>query len=177
MTDTSFAQHNPLARLTKAALAIGGVLGAAYIVVSRGELIGAEAMLTGRWMVAHNLHFASAAFLLFGVVGLYLSHSRFMKLGGHFAFVLALLGTAFFFATGVMSSALLPAIAAYSPRAGAAAGPRPNPPLPAYSRSAGWALVSSSPGPDCFRSGPGGSPRLVPRSDSCRRIPLAPRPG
>ena len=137
MTETPFAAHNPLARLTAAALALGGVLGAAFVIVSRGEVIGAMHMLSTRWMVAHNLHFASAALLLFGVVGLYLSHSHRMGLGGHFAFVLALLGTGFYFATGVMTSAVLPFIAGAAPGVVAGNGPLFNPTLPALVVSVG----------------------------------------
>jgi hypothetical protein len=130
MTSTPFAEHNPLARLTAASLALGGILGAAFVIVSRGEVVGAMAMLSSRWMVAHNLHFASAALLLFGVVGLYLSHSHLMTLGGHFAFVLALLGTGFYFATGVMTASVWPLIAAASPGVVSAGGPLFSPTLP-----------------------------------------------
>src|SRR5687767_338471 len=137
MTDTPFAAHNPLARLTAAALAVGGVLGAVFVIVSRGEIMGAMHMLSTRWMVAHNLHFASAALLLFGVVGLYLSHSHRMTLGGHFAFVLALLGTAFYFATGVMTAAVLPFIAGVAPSVVDGSGPLFNPTLPALIVSVG----------------------------------------
>src|ERR1044071_3645398 len=88
-----FAAHNPLARLTAASLALGGLLGAAFVIISRGEIMGALAILSARVSVPHNLHFASAPLLLVGVVGLYLSHYDRVTLGGHFAFVLALLGT------------------------------------------------------------------------------------
>ena len=132
MTATPFAAHNPLARLTAAALALGGVLGAAFVIVSRGEITGAMSMLSARWMIAHNLHFASAALLLFGVVGLYLSHYDRVTLGGHFAFVLALLGTGFYFAGGVITAAVLPVIAGASPGAGSAGGPLFSPALPAF---------------------------------------------
>ena len=128
---TSFSTHHPLARLTSAALALGGILGAAFMIVSNGEIIGAMAMLSTRWLIAHNLHFASAALLLFGVVGLYLSHSHEMQLAGHFAFVLALLGTGFYFATGVMTAAVLPFIAGAAPNAVSAHGPLFDPTLPA----------------------------------------------
>jgi hypothetical protein len=146
MTSSSFAAHNPLARLTAASLALGGVLGAAFVIVSRGEVMGAMAMLSGRWILAHNLHFASAALLLFGVVGLYLSHYDRVTLGGHFSFVLALLGTGFYFATGVMTAAVLPVIAAASPGAVSAGGPLFSPTLPALVVSVatfqlGWVAV------------------------------------
>lgn len=141
-----FAEHNPLARLTAAALALGGILGAAFVIVSRGELVGAMAMLSSRWMLAHNLHFASAALLLFGVVGLYLSHSHLMTLGGHFAFVLALLGTGFYFATGVMTASVWPLIAAASPGAVSAGGPLFSPTLPSlivsvFTFQLGWVAL------------------------------------
>lgn len=145
MTDT-FSTHNPLARLTSAALALGGVAGAAFVIVSRGEIIGAMAMLSTRWMIAHNLHFASAALLLFGVVGLYLSHSHEMSTLGHFAFVLALLGTGFYFASGVLTAAVLPFVAGASPNTVSATGPLFNPTLPALLVSVGvfqigWAAL------------------------------------
>jgi hypothetical protein len=40
------APHNPLARLTAAALALGGILGAGFVIVSRGEITGAMSMLS-----------------------------------------------------------------------------------------------------------------------------------
>ena len=137
MTSTTYSTNNPLPRLTAASLAVGGILGAGFIITSRGDLTGAMSMLSMRWMVAHNLHFASAALLLFGVVGVYLSHSSRLTLGGHFAFVLALLGTGFYFATGVMTSAVLPVIAAAAPGVVSAGGPLFSPPLPALIVSVG----------------------------------------
>jgi hypothetical protein len=128
---TTFSANNPLPRLTAASLIAGGALGAAFVIVSRGEVVGALAMLSRRWMLAHNLHFASAALLLFGVVGLYLSHASRVTIAGHFAFVLALLGTGFFFATGVITAALLPMIAGASPSVVGKAGPLFTPTLPA----------------------------------------------
>jgi len=146
MTNTSFAAYNPLARLTAAALALGGILGAAFVIISRGEIIGAMAMLSSRWMIAHNLHFASAALLLFGIVGLYFSHWERVTLGGHFAFVLGLLGTGFYFANGVLTAAVLPLIAAASPGVVSAGGPLFSPTLPALIVGAvtfqlGWVAV------------------------------------
>ena len=146
MTSSQFSEHNPLARLTAASLALGGILGAAFVIVSRGEMVGAMAMLSSRWMLAHNLHFASAALLLFGVVGLYLSHSHLMTLGGHFAFVLALLGTGFYFATGVMTASVWPLIAAASPGVVSAGGPLFSPTLPSlivsvFTFQLGWVAL------------------------------------
>jgi hypothetical protein len=120
----------PLGRLSATALGLGGVTGAAFVIISRGEFVGALAMLSPRWMVAHNLHFASAALLLFGIVGLYLAHSAGMTVGGHFAFVMALLGTGFYFASGVLTAAVLPMIAGGAPNVVSATGPLFNPPLP-----------------------------------------------
>jgi hypothetical protein len=123
-------ERSPLTRLSSAALGLGGIAGAAFVIVSRGEITGALAMLSPRWMVAHNLHFISAALLLFGVVGLYLTHSDQATVGGHFSFVLALLGTAFFFAGGVITAAVLPFVAGMAPNVVAANGPLFHPPLP-----------------------------------------------
>jgi hypothetical protein len=123
-------EDSPIARLSCAALGVGGITGAAFVIISRGEVTGALAMLSRRWMLAHNLHFISAALLLFGVVGLYLAHSHRLEVGGHFAFVLALLGTAFYFAGGVITAAVLPWVAGTAPNVVAANGPLFNPPLP-----------------------------------------------
>jgi hypothetical protein len=128
---TGFATHNPLARLTSAALALGGITGAAFVIIANGEIMGAMSMLSTRWLIAHNLHFTSAALLLFGVVGLYLSHSHEMRLAGHFAFVLTLMGTGFYFSSGVITAAVLPFIASAAPSVVSARGPLFDPPLPA----------------------------------------------
>lgn len=130
-------EGSPIARLSSAALGIGGVAGAAFVIVSRGEIIGAVAMLSQRWMVAHNLHFISAALLLFGVVGLYQAHLQRLSVGGHFAFVLALLGSGFYFATGVITAALLPFIAGLAPNVVSAGGPIFHPALPVLAVSVG----------------------------------------
>jgi hypothetical protein len=123
-------ERSPLTRLSSAALGLGGIAGAAFVIVSRGEITGALAMLSPRWMIAHNLHFISAALLLFGVVGLYLGHSDRTSVGSHLSFVLALLGTAFFFAGGVITAAILPFVAGSAPNVVAANGPLFHPPLP-----------------------------------------------
>jgi uncharacterized membrane protein YiaA len=128
---------SPLSRLSSAALALGGIAGAAFVIVSRGEVTGALAMLSERWMIAHNLHFISASLLLFGVVGLYLAHSARMGVIGHFAFVVALFGTGFFFATGVITAAVLPFVAGTAPNVVAANGPLFHPPLPILVLSVG----------------------------------------
>src|SRR3954471_15322183 len=146
---TSTYSTNPLARLTSASLLLGGVTGAAFVIVSRGEITGALAMLSQRWMIAHNLHFMSAALLLVGLVGLYLAHASRMSFLGHFAFVLALLGTAFHFATGVVTAAVLPFIAGTAPSVMSANGPLFNPPLPALVISVavfqlGWAAIGAA---------------------------------
>ena len=130
-------EGSPIARLSSAALGLGGIAGAAFVIVSRGEIIGALAMLSQRWMVAHNLHFISAALLLFGVVGLYMAHSHRLSVGGHFSFVLALLGTGFYFATGVVTAAVLPFIAGIAPNAVSANGPLFHPVLPLLAVSVG----------------------------------------
>jgi hypothetical protein len=139
-------EGSPIARLSCAALGLGGITGAAFVIISRGEITGAMAMLSPRWMLAHNLHFVSAALLLFGVVGLYLAHSDHLEVGAHLSFVLALLGTAFYFATGVVTAALLPFIAGAAPNVVSINGPLFHPPLPVLLVSIliftiGWAAL------------------------------------
>lgn len=94
-------------------------------------------MLATRWTIAHNLHFAAAMFLLFGVVGIYQLQATRLKTFGHLAFVLALMGSAFFFASGVITAALMPVIAAASATLVRATGPFFNPPLPILVTSVG----------------------------------------
>jgi hypothetical protein len=136
-------ERSPIDRLSAAALGLGGIAGAAFVIVSRGEVTGALAMLSPRWMIAHNLHFVSAALLLFGVVGLYAAHIGRLTVYGHFAFVVALMGCAFYFAGGVVTAAILPFIAGTAPNVVAATGPLFHPPLPVLIVSAavfsiGW---------------------------------------
>lgn len=121
---------SPIARLGVASLGAGSILSAAFLVVSKGQMAGASAMVSTRWIVAHNLHFAGAALLVFGVVGLYLVQESRLTAAGHLSFVLALMGSAFFFADGVISAGILPFIAAASPHVVDAHGPLFHPPLP-----------------------------------------------
>lgn len=140
-------EGSPIARLSAGALALGGIAGAAFVIVSRGEVMGASAMLSQRWLIAHNLHFISAALLLFGVVGLYQAHSSRMDVGGHFAFVLALFGTGLFLAGGVVTAAILPFIAGSAPSVVAPNGPLFHPLIPVLPVSLGlfslgWFLLA-----------------------------------
>jgi len=128
---------SPIARLSSAALGLGGIAGAAFVIISRGEVMGALAMISQRWLVAHNLHFISAALLLFGLVGLYQAYSARLSGFGHFAFVLALLGTGLFLASGVITAALLPFIAGAAPNVVSPTGPLFHPLLPVLPVSLG----------------------------------------
>jgi hypothetical protein len=139
-------ESSPIARLSSAALGLGGIAGAAFVIISRGEVMGALAMLSQRWIIAHNLHFISAALLLFGVVGLYQAHSHRMSVAGHFAFVMALLGTGLFLAGGVITAAFLPFIAGTAPNVVAPGGPLFHPLIPVLPVSfglfsLGWFLL------------------------------------
>jgi hypothetical protein len=130
-------ESSPIARLSSAALGLGGIAGAGFVIVSRGEVMGAMAMISQRWLVAHNLHFISAALLLFGVVGLYQAYSYRLSVFGHFAFVMALLGTGLFLAGGVITAAVLPFIAGAAPNVVSSTGPLFHPLLPVLPVSLG----------------------------------------
>ena len=121
---------SPIARLGAASLGAGSVLSAGFFVIARGERAGVVALVSHRWMIAHNLHFAGAALLVFGVVALYLVQEPRLNAGGHLAFVLALMGSAFFFADAVIGAGLLPFVAMAAPRVVAPQGPLFHPPLP-----------------------------------------------
>ncbi len=140
-------ESSPIARLSSAALGFGGIAGAAFVIVSRGEVTGALAMISERWLIAHNLHFVSAALLLFGVVGLYQAYSHRLSVFGHFAFVMALLGTGLFLAGGVITAAVLPLIAGAAPNVVSPTGPLFHPLLPVLPVSLGlfslgWFLLA-----------------------------------
>lgn len=130
-------ESSPIARLSSAALGLGGIAGAAFVIISRGEVMGALAMISQRWLIAHNLHFVSAALLLFGVVGLYQAYSIGLSVFGHFAFVMAVLGTGLFLAGGVITAAVLPLIAGSAPNVVAPTGPLFHPLLPVLPVSLG----------------------------------------
>jgi hypothetical protein len=136
---------SPLARLGAGALAIGGVLNAAFLIVADGHLTGAPFMVTSQWALAHNLHFAASVFLLFGVFGAYQIELTRLRAFGHFAFVMALMGCAFYFASGVLTAAILPVVAEAAPRVVGPAGPMFHPPLAIIGTSIaaftlGWVL-------------------------------------
>lgn len=139
-------ESSPIARLSSAALGLGGIAGAAFVIVSRGEVMGALAMISQRWLIAHNLHFISAVLLLFGLVGLYQTYSARLSVFGHLAFVIALLGTGLFLASGVITAAVLPFIAGAAPNVVSPTGPLFHPLLPVLpvtlgTFSLGWFLL------------------------------------
>src|SRR5437879_1829786 len=120
---------SPLGRLGAASLAVGGVLNAAFLIIADGQLTGAPFMVSQQWALAHNLHFAASVFLLFGFSGVYQIELPCLPPLGHFAFVMALMGCAFFFASGVLTAAILPVVAESAPRVVSPAGPMFHPPL------------------------------------------------
>ena len=121
---------SPLARLGSACLGIGGVCQAASVLLSAGRLAGPDTMLTTNWIVAHNIQFIGAALLLFGAVSLYLLQHEALDGLGHVAFVMALIGCAFFFADAERSAGLFPFIAAIDRRLVMPNGMMFHPPLP-----------------------------------------------
>jgi hypothetical protein len=121
---------SPIARLGAVSLGAGSVFSAAFLLISQGQTAGAVAMMSSRWLIAHNLHFMGAALLVFGVVGLYLEQEGRLTAVGHLSFVLALMGSAFFFADGILTAGVLPFVAMAAPRLADIHGPLFHPPLP-----------------------------------------------
>lgn len=104
-----------LIRWSGAAVALGGLAIAAYMLIHPwAERTGAVAT-TPQWFASHAFHFVGALLLLVGLPGLYLRERERTGLAGLVGFLLAFLGTALFVGTGMSSTFLWPAIAFEAP--------------------------------------------------------------
>lgn len=138
-----------LVRWSGASLAVGGVLNAIFLFVAAGHLTGAAAVSSAEWGLAHAAHFYSGLFLLPGLVGLY---ARQGEEGGWFgaaAFVVALLGTALYIGTGLLTAFVWPVLAERAPALVEASGPFFAPPAPillvaGVAFAAGWFVTGAA---------------------------------
>src|SRR5688572_29686754 len=136
-----------LARWGAAPLALGTVANLVFLLTAAGHVTGSVHMVTAQWAVAHGAHFLAGALLLVGVVGLYAGQAEAAGRLGIVAFVVALLGTGFFLATGVFTGFMVPLIATHAPALVEADGAFFDPPfwfvgVAVVTFSVGWALLA-----------------------------------
>jgi hypothetical protein len=80
-----------------------------------GSFAGAAVAHDPLWVPAQALHSVAALLTLFGIIGLYAVQRERMGLLGLVGFGLATIGTALFFADGVIALAIFPALADAAP--------------------------------------------------------------
>src|SRR5688572_19395097 len=119
-----------LIRWSAPLFALGALAFLAFIVIAGGEFTGAALGLSTRHHVAHVSHFFSALFFLFGITGFYAAHRTESGRFGLFAFMFAMVGTALFCGTGVITGFVWRTISANAPQLVAADGAFFQPPLP-----------------------------------------------
>lgn len=127
-------------RWSGAALVLGGASLALFMVVHPyGEIAGAHAAHSVRWVPAHSLHFAGALLVLLGLPGMYARQMRQTGRLGLVAAVLAMAGTAMFVGTGMITAFIWPVVAQATPEFVAADGPMFADPLPRFATDAPYA--------------------------------------
>ena len=105
------------------ALVLGGALLALFVLVHPQTEFTPEVMSRGIAKLAHNFHFAGAALVAFGLIGLHLRQMESAGRLGLLGFILAFFGTVWFAGLGLMSFMALPFIAAHAPDLLAKEGP------------------------------------------------------
>ncbi len=122
-----------IVRWSGAALAAGGLCLALFMLVHPyGEIAGAHASHSARWVPAHSLHFVGALLTLLGLPGLYARQMRQTGVLGLVGTVLAMVGTAMFVGTGMITAFVWPVIAQTAPGFVSADGPMFRDPLTTF---------------------------------------------
>jgi hypothetical protein len=103
-------------------VAFSGLMIAGYMLVHPWSQRTGDIATTPQWMVAHSLHFLGAVCLLPGLVGVYVRQKGATGRSGLAAFWVALVATALFAGTGMITAFLWPAVAAEAPAFVAADG-------------------------------------------------------
>ena len=107
-----------LLRLSGLANILGGIAIALFVIEHPwGRFVGADAVSSREWMIAHTLHLVGASFAVLGLVGLYACQAERLGRVGLAAFVLAFVGTAFFVGNGMITAFIWPMVAAVAPAA------------------------------------------------------------
>jgi hypothetical protein len=131
-----------LVRYSGAALALGGICLALFMIVHPyGEIAGAHAAHSARWVPAHSLHFVGALATLLGLPGLYARGMRETGRLGLVGALLAMAGMAMFVGTGMITAFIWPVIAETTPGFVAADGPMFADPLPTFATDAPYVTM------------------------------------
>jgi hypothetical protein len=105
-----------LVRWSGLAAIVGGVAIALFVLSHPWDrFVGAEVARTGRWRLAHTLHFAGASFALLGFVGIYARQRERAGRLGLIGFVVAFAGLAMFVGTGMLTAFVWPTLADHAP--------------------------------------------------------------
>ena len=139
-----------LVRWSGASLIGGGLCFALFMLVHPyGEIAGAHAAHSVRWVPAHSLHFVGALLTLLGLPALYARQMRQTGVLGLIGTALAIAGTAMYVGTGMITAFIWPVIAQTTPGFVSADGPMFRDPLPTFATDApyvtmvlGYALIA-----------------------------------
>lgn len=104
-------------------IAGGATLTAFLLLHPYGEVAGAHAAHSARWVPAHTLHFAGALLTLFGLLGFYAASWQRLGRLGVAGFLVAFAGTAMFVGTGMLTAFIWPVVAQQDPGFIASNGP------------------------------------------------------
>jgi hypothetical protein len=136
-----------LIRWSGLASVLGGISLAGFVIEHPWDrFVGAEVARTSAWRIAHTLHFAGAALMLIGLVGLYVLQRPRLGALGLIGFVGAFAGTAMFVGTGMITAFVFPMVAVQAPEVLEAEGAMFSPPalfafsLTAVTLTLGYAL-------------------------------------
>ena len=118
MTETSLIRWSGVCCMLAGAAIAGFVL-----VHPWDQLLGAEVARSGRWRLAHTLHFFGALFAIPGLLGIF-GYAR-ERLGnlGLAGMLVTLLGTAMFLGTGMITAFIWPMLAQHAPATVEPGGP------------------------------------------------------
>lgn len=129
-------------RWSGASLIAGGLCLALFMLVHPyGEIAGAHAAHSGRWVPAHSLHFVGALLVVLGVPGLYARQVQQTGILGLVATPIAMAGTAMYVGTGMITAFIWPVIAQTTPGFVAADGPMFKDPLPTFATDAPYVAM------------------------------------
>ena len=116
MAGVAAPSRSELVRWSGLAAVVGGVAIALFVLSHPWDrFVGAEVARTGRWRLAHTLHFAGASFALLGFVGIYVRQRERAGRLGLIGFVVAFAGTAMFVGTGMLTAFVWPMLADAAP--------------------------------------------------------------
>src|SRR5215471_13245221 len=94
-----------LVRLSGASLVLGGLCLALFMLVHPyGEIAGAHAAHSLRWVPAHSLHFLGALLTVLGLPAVYARQMRQTGVLGLIGTALAIAGTAMYVGTGMITA-------------------------------------------------------------------------